>query len=132
LSYLADICVAIEHQEHAKTLYGILAPYEDLTITAGATTVCTGAAARRLGRLARVLKDWDAAEKMFEKAIEIDTRMKCPPWVAHSKAAYATALRRRGRQNDVEQAFQLEGEALAISQKLSMVSLRSKLEGVAS
>ena len=132
LSYLADICVAIQHQEHAKTLYKMLAPYEDLTITAGATTVCTGAAARRLGSLGTVLKDWDAAEKMFQKAIEIDTRMKCPPWVAHSKAAYATALRQRGRPADVEQAFQLEGEALAISQKLSMVSLRSKLEGVAS
>lgn len=132
LSYLADICVAIEHPEHAKTLYEMLAPYEELTITAGATTVCTGAAARRLGSLGMVLKDWDAAEAMFQKAIEIDTRMKCPPWIAHSKAAYATALRRRGRPNEVEQAFQLEGEALAISQKLSVVSLRSKLGGVAS
>ncbi|NOD62058.1 adenylate/guanylate cyclase domain-containing protein [Ruegeria sp. HKCCD6109] len=132
LSYLADICVAIQHQEHAKTLYKMLAPYQELTITAGATTVCTGAAARRLGSLGTVLKDWDVAETMFQKAIEIDTRMKCPPWVAHSKTAYATALRQRGRPADVEQAFQLEGEALAISQKLSMVSLRSKLEGVAS
>ncbi len=132
LSYLADICVAVEHQEHAKKLYEILAPYEELTITAGATTVCTGAAARRLGSLGTVLKDWHATEMMFQKAIEIDTRMKCPPWIAHSKAAYASALRRRGRPNDVEQAFQLEGEALAISQKLGMVSLRSKLEGIAS
>ncbi len=132
LSYLADICVAIEHQGHAKTLYELLAPYEELTITAGATTVCAGAAARRLGGLGTVLKDWDAVDTMFQKAIEIDTRMKCPPWIAHSKAAYASALRRRGRPKDVEQAFQLEGEALAISQKLGMVSLRSKLEGVAS
>ncbi|WP_170465354.1 adenylate/guanylate cyclase domain-containing protein [Ruegeria arenilitoris] len=132
LSYLADICVAVEHQEHAKTLFDMLAPYEDLTITAGATTVCTGAAARRLGRLSAVLKDWDTSDAMFQKAIEIDTRMKCPPWIAHSKAAYASALRRRGHPDDVEQAFQLEGEALAISQKLSMVSLRSRLEGVPS
>ncbi|WP_171099624.1 adenylate/guanylate cyclase domain-containing protein [Ruegeria sp. HKCCD7255] len=132
LSYLADICVAVEHQDHAKTLLELLAPYEELTITAGATTVCSGAAARRLGNLCTVLKDWDTAEQLLCKAIEIDTRMKCPPWIAHSKAAYAKALRRRGRPNDVEQAFQLEGEALEISQKLSMVSLRSKLEGVAS
>ncbi len=104
---------------------------EELTITAGATTVCAGAAARRLGNLAAVLKSWDAAERMFHKAIEIDTRMKCPPWIAHSKAAYASALRQRGRTNDLKLAFQLEGEALAISQQLSMVFLRSKLEGVA-
>ncbi len=132
LSYLADICSVIEHRDHAKTLFNILAPYEDLTITAGATTVCAGAAARRLGNLAAVLKDWDAAEAMFQKAIDIDTSMRCPPWIAHSKAAYAAALRRRGRPQDIQHAFQLEGEALAISQKLSMVSLRSKLEGVAS
>ncbi|MCX8954974.1 tetratricopeptide repeat protein [Ruegeria sp. NA] len=132
LSYLADICVAVGHPDHAQTLYGMLQPYEDLTITAGATTVCTGAAARRLGNLATVLKDWEIAEKMFRKAIEIDTRMNCPPWIAHSKAAYASALRQQGRASDLELAFQLEGEALAISQKLSMVSLKSKLEGVAS
>ncbi|WP_209599576.1 adenylate/guanylate cyclase domain-containing protein [Ruegeria sp. HKCCSA071] len=132
LSYLADICVAVGHPDHAQTLYGMLQPYEDLTITAGATTVCTGAAARRLGNLATVLKDWEIAGKMFQKAIEIDTRMSCPPWIAHSKAAYASALRQQGRPSDLELAFQLEGEALAISQKLSMVSLKSKLEGVAS
>ncbi|WP_109310532.1 adenylate/guanylate cyclase domain-containing protein [Ruegeria sp. AU67] len=131
LSYLADICVAVEHLGHAETLYDMLTPYEELTITAGATTVCAGAAARRLGNLAAVLKNWDAAERMFHKAIEIDTRMKCPPWIAHSKAAYASALRQRGRTNDLKLAFQLEGEALAISQQLSMVFLRSKLEGVA-
>ncbi len=131
LSYLADICVAVEHLGHAGTLYDMLTPYEELTVTAGATTVCAGAAARRLGNLAAVLKNWDTAERMFQKAIEIDTRMKCPPWIAHSKAAYASTLRRRGRTNDLELAFQLEGEALAISQQLSMVSLRSKLEGVA-
>ncbi|WP_240336787.1 adenylate/guanylate cyclase domain-containing protein [Tropicibacter sp. Alg240-R139] len=132
LSYLSDICVAVEHLEYAETIYNLLKPYEDLTITAGATTVCTGAAARRLGNLAAVLRDWDTAERMFQKAIEIDTRMKSPPWIAHSKAAYASALRGRGSTSDTRRAFQLEAEALAISQELSMVSLRSKLEGVAS
>ncbi len=131
LSYLADISVAVGNQKHAESLFEILKPYEDLTITAGATTVCTGAAARRLGNLAALLSDWDTAESMFEKAIEIDTRMASPPWIAHSKAAFAAALRRRGRACDMKQAFQLEAEALATAQNLSMVSLRSKLEGTA-
>ncbi|MFY0310216.1 adenylate/guanylate cyclase domain-containing protein [Leisingera sp. D0M16] len=132
LSYLAEICVAVEHLEHARTLYNLLAPYEDLTITAGATTVCAGAAARRLGSLAALLRDWDKAEKMFLKSIDIDTRMKSPPWIAHSKAAYASALRRKGGPSSAELAFQLEAEALATAQNLSMVSLRSKLEGLTS
>jgi len=129
LSYLADICVVVEHQEHAKTIYDMLAPYEHLTITAGATTVCIGSGARRLGSLAGLLGDWDTSEKMFETAIQIDERMKSPPWIAHSKAAYAAALRRRGRKQDAERAFLLEAEALATSQNLGMISLKSKLEG---
>jgi class 3 adenylate cyclase/tetratricopeptide (TPR) repeat protein len=131
LSYLADICVAVEHTEHAKTIYKMLLPYERMTITAGATTVCTGAAARRLGALAAMMGDWDASQNMFETAIEIDTGMNAPPWIAHSKAEYAACLRRRGGKQDQERAFHLEAEALATAQKLGMVSLRLKLEGQA-
>ncbi|MCA0928194.1 ATP-binding protein [Ruegeria profundi] len=129
LSYLADICVAVDNKPHAQTLRDMLSPFEDMTITAGATTVCTGSAARRLGSLSAVLGDWSTAEHMFTKAIEIDTAMVCPPWIAHSKAAFARALRQRGRKQDHEQALVLEADALATAQKLGMVSLRSKLEG---
>ncbi len=131
LSYLADICVSVGNVDHAQTIYEMLAPYEHLTITAGATTVCAGAAARRLGNLAALMSDWNTAENMFETAIEIDTGMASPPWIAHSKAAYAAALRRRGRKQDSQRAFQLEAEALSTAQKLDMVFLKSKLEGLA-
>lgn len=132
LSYLADICVAVESLDHAQKLFELLAPYEDLTITAGATTVCSGAGARRLGNLAALMGDWSTSGKMFEKAIAIDTEMSAPPWIAHSKAAFAHALRRRGRKADAELALHLETDALAIAQNLSMATLRAKLEGTAS
>jgi len=131
LSYLADICLSVGNLDHAQTIYDMLAPYEHLTITAGATTVCAGAGARRLGGLAALMGDWSTAQHMFETAIEIDTSMASPPWLAHSKAAFAASLRRRGRKQDSQRAFQLEAEALSTAQKLGMVSLRSKLEGVA-
>ncbi|PSL18161.1 adenylate/guanylate cyclase domain-containing protein [Shimia abyssi] len=129
LSYLADICVAVENEIHAKTIFDMLAPYESLTITAGATTACIGAAARRLGSLAALMGNWETSDKMFDKAIKIDTIMAAPPWIAHSKAAYAFALRRRGRVKDAERAIHLEAEALATARDLGMVSLISKLEG---
>lgn len=128
LSYLADICVAIGHEEHARTVYDKLLPYEQLTITAGATTVCAGAAARRLGNLAALMGDWNAMEHMFETAIEIDTSMRAPPWIAHSKAAFSQALRRRGRKKDIQRALHLEVDALALVQKLDMVMLSARLE----
>ena len=77
------------------------------------------------------MADWDTSDRMFETALDIDTGMQAPPWLAHSKAAFAQALRRRGRKEDLERAFHLEAEALATAQKLDMVSLRSKLEGQA-
>ncbi len=128
LAYLADICLAVEHLDHAAAIYNLLAPYEDLTITTGATTVCLGSGARRLGSLAALMGEWDTSEKMFEKAIKIDTAMASPPWIAHSKAAYASSLRQRGLKQDAKRTFHLEAESLAIAQNFGMMSLRSKLE----
>ena len=131
LSYLADICVAVQSLDHSKSIYDLLLPYKELTITAGATTVCAGAGARRLGNLASLMADWTTSETMFETAIKIDTRMASQPWLAYSKADFAAALRRRGRKNDFKRAFQLETEALATAQNLDMVALTSRLEGQA-
>ena len=68
LSYLADICVVVEHQEHAKTISSMLAPYEHLTITAGATTVCIGAA--------RV--DWAALQGCWATGTRLKRCLKQP------------------------------------------------------
>jgi class 3 adenylate cyclase/tetratricopeptide (TPR) repeat protein len=129
LGYLSDICTALEHDRHAETLFALLQPYEDLTITAGATTVCAGAAARRLGDLAALMGDWERAEALFEKALAVDAAMRAPPWIAHDKASFGAALRRRGRRDDLVRATALETEALAIAQKLGMIALKAKLEG---
>lgn len=131
LSYLADICVAVENLEHAKSIYDLLLPYKDLTITAGATTVCAGAGARRLGSLAALMEDWETSQAMFETALKIDSQMASQPWLAHSKADFAATLRRRGRKGDMQQAFRLEAEALATAQSLGMLNLTSKLNGQA-
>ncbi|MEO9574664.1 MAG: adenylate/guanylate cyclase domain-containing protein [Roseobacter sp.] len=131
LSYLADICVAVDHKEHALTIYEMLLPFERMTVTAGATTVCSGSAARRLGALSALIGNWDQCEKMFETALEIDLRMKAPAWLAHSRASYAAALRRRGRKDDLQHAMTLEAEALATSRELGMLALTAMLEGQA-
>ena len=127
LSYLADICIAVGNEAHAQTIYELLAPYAELTITAGVTTVCNGAAGRKLGGLAALLGDWNRAETHFETALKLDQAMRARPWIAHSKADYATALRRRGRREDAEHALVLEAEALEICQELGMISLGARL-----
>ncbi|TMV07529.1 guanylate cyclase [Ruegeria sediminis] len=129
LAYLSDICTAVTADRLAEQLYSLLLPYRDITVTAGVTTVCNGAAGRRLGSLAALLGDWENAQQHFEMALEIDTRMRAVPWVAHTKAAFARALRRRGRQEDAKAAGLLEVEAMEIASKHGMISLTSTLQG---
>jgi len=129
LSYLAEICVAVGDKALAEPLYQLLLPYKDITVTAGVTTVCNGAAGRRLGELAALLGDWSRSEEHFNQALEIDEGMRAVPWIAHTKAAHARALRRRGRPEDAKQAALLEVEALEIAQKHGMIYLTSTLQG---
>lgn len=127
LSYLAEICVAVGDEKLAERLYQLLLPYKDITVTAGVTTVCNGAAGRRLGALAALLGDWDQSEEHFSRALQIDERMRALPWIAHSKAAHARVLRQRGRSEDAKRAGLLEVAALEIAQKHGMISLTSSL-----
>ncbi|MGR3762309.1 ATP-binding protein (plasmid) [Roseobacteraceae bacterium NS-SX3] len=129
LAYLAEICAMVGSSQLAEQIYALLLPYRSITITAGVTTVCNGAAGRRLGALAALLGDWDRSEEHFETALEVDARMRARPWLAHTQAAYARALRSRGRPEDARQACILEVEALETAGNLGMISLASSLRG---
>ena len=56
-----------------------------MTVTAGVTTLCYGAAGRFLGALATVLGDWAAAEEHFEQALAMNEAMAAPVWLAHNR-----------------------------------------------
>jgi len=129
LAYLAEVCVALQDKARAEQLYRLLTPYKDLTITAGVTTVCYGAAGRYLGALADVLGDWDAAEEHFEAALVTNQAMRAWPWLAHSQYAYAQMLRRRRRAGDAMRAHALMDQVLESAARLDMVALRQKLRG---
>jgi hypothetical protein len=129
LAYLAGVCAALEDRTCAEQLYGLLAPYEGKTITAGVTTVCLGAAGRFLGLLATLLESWQAAEDHFEAALELDKRMGARPWLAHSQHGYAQMLRRRGGRRDQERADRLLEESLETAMCLNMIALKRKMQG---
>jgi hypothetical protein len=106
-----------------------LTPYENLTVTAGAVTVCYGATGRYLGALAGVLGNWDAAEAHFETALAINQVMRAWPWLAHTQYAYAQMLRLRRGAGDELRAHSLLDEVLETAARLDMVALRQKLRG---
>ena len=58
LSFISEVAVSLGDAEAAQTIYDLMLPYKDMTITAGVATVCFGAASRYLGMLSAVLGDF--------------------------------------------------------------------------
>ncbi|WP_083636554.1 adenylate/guanylate cyclase domain-containing protein [Bradyrhizobium sp. AS23.2] len=129
LSYLADVCAALEDERCARALYDLLEPYRHVTVTAGIATVCYGSAGRFLGALADMLGDWDRSEEHFEEALQMDRHMHAWPWLAHAQHRYAHMLRRRGRHSDIAHADTLLNESLATAGRLNMTALLTRLRG---
>jgi class 3 adenylate cyclase/tetratricopeptide (TPR) repeat protein len=127
LSYLADVCAALDDGISARALYDLLEPYRHMTVTAGVVTVCYGSAGRFLGTLADVLADWNRAEQHFEEALRMDRDMQACPWLAHTQHRFARMLRRRGRRGDVERAEILLSESWATADRLKMTALMDKI-----
>lgn len=127
LAYVAEVCAALDEVNHAGTVYGLLAPYRDMTVTTGVNTVCYGSAGRYLGILADVLGQWDLAEELFEEALRMNREMAAWPWLAHTQRDMAHMLRRRGRTTDIARADTLLGEAWTTAERLGMVALKNKL-----
>ena len=128
LSYLAEVAALLDDAESASRLYELMSVYEHMTITAGIATVCYGAASRYLGMLAATFGEIDRAEGHFEHAIAMNTEMSASPWLAHTKAEYASLLSRRGTKGAREHADALANEAWKMAAELGMVRLKKRLQ----
>ena len=127
LSYLADVCAALDDEVSARALYDLLEPYRHMTVTAGVVTVCYGSAGRFLGELAEVLMDWDSAEQHFDEALGMDRDMQAYPWLAHTQHRFARMLRRRSRRGDLERAEVLLNESWTTASRLKMTALMDRI-----
>ena len=96
-------------------------------MVAGGATVCYGAAARFLGILAMTMTDWESAEQHFQEAIELDSRTRAWPWLAHSQFEYANMLLLTNRVQNRERANALLHESLRAAKNMGMVYLATKI-----
>jgi class 3 adenylate cyclase/tetratricopeptide (TPR) repeat protein len=127
LSYLAEVCVRLDDVDSAKRIYDLLLPYQDMAVMARIATVCCGAAARYLGMLAGVLRDWKAADAHFERALALDERLQAWPWHAHTRYEYALVLLKRNRKQDRGYATELLASAAATAERFGMVALGQRI-----
>src|SRR5262249_47036680 len=81
--------------------------------------------ARPLGVLATLLGRYDDAECHFEKALEMNARIRARIWVAHTQHGYARMLVARDQPGDREKAAALAAQALATAREVGMKPLEA-------
>ncbi len=128
LTYLSEVCCDLDASEEAQILYGFLLPYQELAVVVGNASVCLGATSRFLGQLATSLGRWDDAERHFKHALQLNSRMSAPTWLAHTQFHYSQMLFQRGSPQDVEPANELMNSALRIADELAMRGLDSRIK----
>jgi tetratricopeptide (TPR) repeat protein len=128
ISYLAEVCVRLDDGDSAKRVYDLMLPYQDMAVVAPVATVCCGAAARYLSMLAGVLRDWEAADAHFARALALDESLQAWPWHAHTRYEYALVLLKRNRKQDRAYATELLASAAASAERFGMVALGQRID----
>jgi tetratricopeptide (TPR) repeat protein len=120
---VAELAYQLDDVDAARSIRDELARHADrFIVTAGAVT-CAGAASRLLGLCALTLDQLDDAVGWLRKAVASNRRVGAAPFVARAQAELATALRRRRRLGDWEEARQLLAEAAKAATELGMAWL---------
>jgi len=119
---LAEACLALGDAPRAEQLYRLLLPYAKLSATV-AHVLSAGSVSRSLAQLATVLERWEDAERHFDDAIAMNTRMGFRPWVATTQLNYGDMLLRRDGPGDREKARALLEHALAAAEEMGMAKV---------
>jgi len=123
LVYLADACAMLRDERSAAVIYPELAQYAGSNVMIGHLVACYGATDRYLGTTAAVLGDWDAAERHFQAAIALNTRLGARTWLAHTSFAYAEMLLARNAGDDRAHARAQLGVAIGLAQTVGLPGL---------
>jgi tetratricopeptide (TPR) repeat protein len=124
MSFLGEVVSFVGDGRRAAMLYDLLLPYGDRSAVGGAL-YCRGVVARLLGALATLLGRYDDAERHFEKALEMNARIRARIWVAHTQHDYARMLVARDQPGDREKAAALAAQALVTAREVGMKPLEA-------
>jgi hypothetical protein len=100
LALLAEVAAAGESKSHAALLYKLLDPFAGRLLATVIGLACLGAAERYQGMLSTTLERWDAAETHFERALDLELRIRGHALVARTRYWQAQFLRARAGPGD--------------------------------
>src|SRR5215204_132576 len=130
LAAVAEVAYQLEDADAARSVREELVHLADRFIVDTGAVICAGAVARLLGLCALTLDQPDGAVGWLRQAVASNRRIGAAPIVARAQAELATALRRRGRSEDAEQAQQLLAEAATAAAELDMPVLAREIAGL--
>jgi len=126
LDMAAQVCAFLGDCARAGILYNLLLPHAQQNVIVAYADASHGAVAHSLGLLAATLGRWDDAAQHFENALELNTRLGAPHFVARTQHAYAEMLLRVSSPalpaGEQEKAMALLNNAIAIYERLGMTS----------
>ena len=76
LALLAEVAASGESKSHAALLYDLLDPFAGRLLATVIGLACLGSADRYQGMLSTTLERWDDAEAHFERALDLEQRIR--------------------------------------------------------
>jgi DNA-binding winged helix-turn-helix (wHTH) protein/tetratricopeptide (TPR) repeat protein len=129
LAVAAEACAYLGDQPRARTLYDLLLPYADLTVSHQHMRVYLGSVEYVLGRLAETRGERERAAVHYEAAMESSQRIGARPHLARTQCAYARMILdtdsisadERGRAGDLLARAETTARELGMRRLLELV-----------
>jgi class 3 adenylate cyclase len=128
LALLAEVAAAGEAKSHAALLYKLLDPFAGRLLATVIGLACLGAADRYQGMLSTTLERWDAAETHFERALDLELRIRGHALVPRTRYWQARFLRARAGPGDDRTARAILGGVVEDTRGLGMRRLCEQAE----
>ncbi len=131
MAYLADTCSLLGDRKQAAVLYDLVRPYQHLCVVTSQSCLPVdylGSLHLRLANLAATMERWSDAERHYEAALAIESRMRAGAWLAQTQLGYGAMLIRRAQTGDIERALVLLGQARSFAQDAGMEAVRHDSE----
>jgi eukaryotic-like serine/threonine-protein kinase len=127
IAILSEVVSSLDDARRAEPLYQLLLPFANRCVVMNGP-LCLGSASRSLGLLAATVGRFDAAVRHFEDALEMNSKIRSPLWIAHTQYDYAHTLLRRDHPGDRDKALKLLAAALATADKLGLKALDNRAQ----
>ena len=131
MTLLAQVCATLGDAVRARSLYDRLLPASGRNVVHARSVLCLGSADYSLGVLAATMSRWEDAERHFEEALAMNTKLGARPMAAHVLYDHARMLLARDAPGDGGRAAELLRATSDTADELGMAVVSRKARDLA-